>query len=559
MNTTTTRLDRTWWKEGTIYQIYPRSFCDSNGDGIGDLPGILQKIPYLKTLGVDIIWLSPVYQSPNDDNGYDISDYQAIMPAFGSMADFDALLEAIHAHGMRLVMDLVVNHTSDEHRWFQEAKKGKDNPYRDYYIWRSGREGQPPNNWKSFFSGSAWEYDEASDEYYLHLFTRKQPDLNWDHPKVRQEVYQMMRFWLDKGIDGFRMDVIPLISKPPGLPDVDWGEVQSDFGRAYAHGPKVHQYLQEMHREVLAHYDILTIGEGVGVGPEQANLYVGRDRRELNMIFHFGHMWIDFGPDGRMDPRPVELSEFTGIFETWEKALGDQGWNSLYLGNHDFPRMVSRFGHDQEYHCESAKLLATLLFTLKGTPGIYQGDEIGMTNTPFQSIEEYRDVEMKNAYREMMAQGGDEEQFLRIGQDMARDHARTPMQWDDSLHAGFSQGVPWIRLNDNYPQINVAAQENDPASILNYYRQLLRLRKQSLALVYGETEFLRPQSERVYAYRRRLDEETYHVVLNFSSQHQPIEAELTQGELILGNYAEAGQSAQLRPWEARVYRGVKPH
>jgi oligo-1,6-glucosidase len=559
MNTTTTRLDRTWWKEGTIYQIYPRSFCDSNGDGIGDLPGILQKIPYLKTLGVDIIWLSPVYQSPNDDNGYDISDYQAIMPAFGSMADFDALLEAIHAHGMRLVMDLVVNHTSDEHRWFQEAKKGKDNPYRDYYIWRSGREGQPPNNWKSFFSGSAWEYDEASDEYYLHLFTRKQPDLNWDHPKVRQEVYQMMRFWLDKGIDGFRMDVIPLISKPPGLPDVDWGEVQSDFGRAYAHGPKVHQYLQEMHREVLAHYDILTIGEGVGVGPEQANLYVGRDRRELNMIFHFGHMWIDFGPDGRMDPRPVELSKFTGIFETWEKALGDQGWNSLYLGNHDFPRMVSRFGHDQEYHCESAKLLATLLFTLKGTPGIYQGDEIGMTNTPFQSIEEYRDVEMKNAYREMMAQGGDEEQFLRIGQDMARDHARTPMQWDDSLHAGFSQGVPWIRLNDNYPQINVAAQENDPASILNYYRQLLRLRKQSLALVYGETEFLRPQSERVYAYRRRLDEETYHVVLNFSSQHQPIEAELTQGELILGNYAEAGQSAQLRPWEARVYRGVKPH
>ncbi len=536
-----------------IYQVYPRSFKDSNGDGIGDLRGIIEQVPYLHRLGVNIIWLSPVYQSPNDDHGYDISDYRRIMPEFGTMADFDELLANLHARHMRLVMDLVVNHTSDEHHWFQEARKSKDNPYRDYYIWRPGRSDGPPNNWKSFFSGSAWEYDATTDEYFLHLFTRKQPDLNWENPQVREEVYSLMRFWLDKGIDGFRMDVIPLISKQPGLPDVDWDRLQSDFGAAYANGPRVHGFLQEMHREVLAHYDVMTIGEGVGIAPAQANLYVGRDRDELNMIFHFGHMWIDFGPGGRMDPRPFSLEEFTQIFETWDQALGHRGWNSLYLGNHDFPRLVSRFGDDQVYRSESAKLLATLLFTLRGTPGLYQGEELGLTNTPFRSIEEYRDVEMMNAYREMKEQGGDEARFLAIGRDMARDHARTPMPWTDGPQAGFTEGEPWIRLNDNYDRINAAQAEADPDSIFHYYRRLIRLRREHLTLVYGDTDYQRRVAPPLYSYRRWGEAEAFQVILNFSSQPQPIDPALTQGEWLIGNYANP-QLGQLQPWEARVYR-----
>lgn len=541
-----------WWKEGVIYQVYPRSFQDSNGDGIGDLQGIIQRVPYLHRLGVDIVWLSPVYQSPNDDNGYDISDYQAIMAEFGRMSDFDTLLSALHERGMKLVMDLVVNHSSDEHRWFQEARKGKDNPYRDYYIWRPGRNGGPPNNWKSFFSGSAWEYDAATDEYFLHLFTRKQPDLNWENPQLRQEIYQMMRFWLDKGIDGFRMDVIPLISKPPGLPDVDWEKLGSDFGSAYANGPRVHEFLQEMHQEVMARYDMMTIGEGVGIAPEQANLYVGKDRGELNMIFHFGHMWMDFGPGGRMDPVEINLEDFLKVFETWEAALDNDGWNSLYLGNHDFPRMVSRFGDEGQYRIPSAKLLATLLFTLRGTPGIYQGDEIGMTNTPFERIDEYRDVEMMNAYREMQEQGGDEARFLEIARFMGRDHARTPMQWSDAPQAGFTDGEPWIRVNPNYPEINAAAAEADPKSIFHYYRQLIELRKQHLDLVYAPVNFQGFPAPKVYAYQRPGKPGTYQVLLNFSDEVQAVPAHLSEGELLISNYDD-GHDGPMRPWEARVY------
>lgn len=388
-------MNRIWWKESVICQVYPRSFNDSNGDGIGDLRGIIEKLDYLKELGIDIIWLNPIYKSPNDDNGYDISDYTNIMDEFGTMADFDELLKGIHARGMRLVMDLVVNHSSDEHHWFQESRKSKDNPYRDYYFWRP----EPMNNWQSFFGGNVWEKDDLTGEYYLHLFSKKQPDLNWENPQVRQEVYHLMRFWLDKGIDGFRMDVIPFISKRTEFLDTnlpDFGNIIEDV---YANGPKVHDYLQEMYREALAPYDIMTVGEGSGIPPHLANLYVGSDRNELSMIFHFGHMGIDHSARGRFDSKTWQLSDFKRIFNEWNEAVGEVGWINTFLDNHDFPRMVSRFANDQEYRVESAKLLATLLFTMRGTPCIYYGSEIGMTNITLDSWEDVQDIEAKNAYR----------------------------------------------------------------------------------------------------------------------------------------------------------------
>ena len=552
-------MENTWWKNGVIYQIYPRSFQDSNGDGIGDLPGITARVPYLAQLGVDIVWLSPIYQSPNDDNGYDISDYYAIMPEFGTMADFDTLLETLHAHGIRLVMDLVVNHSSDEHRWFQEARRDPQSPYRDYYIWRpAAAGGGPPNNWRSFFSGSAWAWDEVAEAYYLHLFSRKQPDLNWENPALRQEVYQLMRFWLDKGVDGFRMDVIPLISKRPGLPDLDWASLGTDFGAAYANGPRVHEFLQEMHREVLQHYDLVTIGEGIGVRPEQALDYVGADRGELNMIFHFGHMFLDWGPGGRWDPQPYSLQTFTQVFETWDRAVGQQGWNTLYLGNHDFPRQVSRFGDAEAYHDASAKLLATLLFTLRGTPTIYQGDEIGMTNAPFARVEDYRDVDFFNALAELRAQGGDEAAFLRAAATHARDHARTPMQWQgDAPQAGFTTGQPWIMVNPNYPQLNVAAQADDPGSILAFFRRLIELRRANPHWVHGETEILEDEHPHLYVYARTSESHRSRVVLNFSATpRQTVDPQLLSGRLVLTNYPEPEEVPPtfLRPWEARIYQ-----
>lgn len=543
-----------WWKEGVIYQIYPRSFYDSNGDGIGDLNGIRQKLPWLKHLGVDIIWLSPVYQSPNDDNGYDISDYYQVMDEFGTMEDFDRLLEEIHGLGLRLVMDLVVNHTSDEHFWFQESRKSKDNPYRDYYIWRPPVNGGLPNNWKSFFSGDAWEMDEATGEYYLHLFSRKQPDLNWDNPKVREEVYQLMRFWLDKGIDGFRMDVIPFISKPEGLPDKDWAKIP-DYGVAYANGPRVHEYIQEMNREVIQHYDMMTIGEGVGISAENANLYVGNDRGELNMIFHFDHMFIDHGPNGRMEKKKYELKDFLEVFDRWENALGEKGWGSIYLGNHDFPRMVSRFGDAENFWEQSAKLLATLIFTRKGTPGVYQGDEIGLTNTPFESIEEYRDIEILNASRELKAKGGDEKSFLKTALTQARDHARTPMQWDDSANGGFSIHTPWIKVNPNYPRINAKTQAEQENSIFNFYRQMIALRKSHPAWVYGDTEVIVSGSDQVYAYQRSYESDSFLVVLNFSSQAVRHAISPAKGAVMVSNYAaDSAWGEYLQPWEAVIIR-----
>ncbi len=549
-------MKRTWWKESVIYQIYPRSFKDTQGNGVGDLQGIIEKIPYLKTLGIDIVWLSPIYQSPNDDNGYDISDYYQVLPEFGSMEDFEEMLDKMHEAGIKLLMDLVVNHSSDEHLWFQESRKAKDNPFRDYYIWKApGPDGGPPNNWKSFFSGSAWEYDPLTEEYFLHLYTKRQPDLNWENPTVREEIYRLMRFWLDKGIDGFRMDVIPLISKDPSFADKDWSQIGADYGVAYANGPRVHEFLQEMNQKVLAHYDMVSIGEGIGVRSDLANNYVGEDRNELSMVFHFDHMFIDHGSKGRYFPRAFDLAEFMQVFEKWEEDLGDKGWGTIYLGNHDFPRAVSRFGNDQEYHGESAKLLAILLMTRRGTPTIYQGDEIGMRNTGFSKLEEYRDVETFNAYREWVESGKlSHEDFLDAAKTHGRDHARTPMLWKDARFGGFSDAQPWIRISEDYPSINVEQNLADENSIFHFYQGLMQLRKQHLCWVYGETQPISALQAPLYGYYRTDEHSKFLVLLNFASEAQAFQEEVSGYSLILSNYPEAQNPQILSPWEARIYQ-----
>ncbi|MFT7239246.1 MAG: oligo-1,6-glucosidase, partial [Cyclobacteriaceae bacterium] len=427
-------MERIWWKEGVVYQIYPRSFNDSNGDGIGDIQGIIQKLDYLKSLGVDIIWLCPIFSSPNDDNGYDISDYREVMTEFGSMADFDLLLAEMKKRNLRLLMDLVVNHSSDEHAWFVESRSSLDSPKRDYYIWKKGVNGGPPNNWQSFFGGDAWRYDEQTDEYFLRLFTSKQPDLNWENDNVRREVYDVMKFWLDKGIDGFRMDVISLISKR-GYEDTPFEELNETVQKVYANGPRVHEFLQEMNKEVMSKYDMMTVGEGPGIALENGLDYVGIGRKELNMVFHFDHMFIDHGPEGKFDFQPYDLIKFKKIFSDWDKELASKGWNSIFLGNHDFPRIVSRFGNDQEYWKESAKALGLLLHTLRGTTYIYQGDEIGMTNVAFPTIEDYRDIETHNVFQEVKKNNGDLDALMKQIHIQGRDNARTPIQWSAATNA----------------------------------------------------------------------------------------------------------------------------
>ncbi|MNB91799.1 Oligo-1,6-glucosidase [compost metagenome] len=557
-------MNRTFWKEAVVYQIYPRSFQDSNGDGIGDLQGIISRLDYLKTLGVDVIWLSPVYKSPNDDNGYDISDYQDIMDDFGTMKDWEELLEGMHARGIKLMMDLVINHSSDEHAWFVQSRSSKDNAYRDYYIWRPAQQdGSLPNNWSSIFSGPAWEYDEKTDEYYLHLFSRKQPDLNWENPKLRQELYDMMAFWLDKGVDGFRMDVINMISKVEGLPSVESdglkpGELAGG-GEFYMNGPKVHDYLQEMNRSVLAKYDIMTVGETPGASVEDAILYTDEERKELQMVFQFEHMDVDSGPTGKWEVVPWNLAKLRDVLHKWQVGLADKGWNSLYLNNHDQPRMVSRFGDDGEYRVISAKMLATLLHTLKGTPYIYQGEEFGMTNVKFASLEQYKDIEILNMYREKVTEGGaNHEEVLQSIHIKGRDNARTPMQWDASAQAGFTSGTPWIEVNPNYTEINAEQALADPDSIFHYYRRLIELRKNNPVMVYGDYELLLQDHEFIYAYTRTLGQERWLVLLNFCKVPQDIglTEELAQvKELVIGNYAEEPEDISvLRPFEARVYR-----
>ncbi|MET3847754.1 alpha-glucosidase [Paenibacillus sp. OAE614] len=553
-------MERTWWKEAVVYQIYPRSFKDSDGDGVGDIQGIVSKLDYLQELGVDVIWLSPVYKSPNDDNGYDISDYFEIMDEFGTMQDWTQLLDGLHERGMKLLMDLVVNHTSDEHAWFAESRSSRDNPYRDYYIWRLGKGGNmPPNNWRSFFSGSAWKYDDTTGEYYLHLFSKKQPDLNWDNPKLRQSVYEMMTFWLDKGVDGFRMDVINLISKVPGLPD-DGEDGLGDGSPYFMNGPHVHDYLREMNEQVLSKYDVMTVGETPGVSVEEALKYTGADRKELQMVFQFEHMDVDAGDGDKWTVVPWTLQKLRGVLHKWQTGLAEDGWNSLYLNNHDQPRMVSRFGNDGKYRIPSAKMLATLLHTLKGTPYIYQGEELGMTNIQFNSIEDYRDIEILNMYEERVTQGNaDPGTIMEAIHAKGRDNARTPMQWNDGPNAGFTTGTPWIRINPNYKEINAEASMSDPDSVFHYYQRLIALRKQNPVMVYGDYQLLLQDNEQIYAYTRTLGEVIWLIALNFSESAAILELDDRYSgmkrELIIGNYPEDGMEPErLRPYEARVYR-----
>lgn len=554
-------MKQAWWKESVVYQIYPRSFCDSNGDGIGDLRGIISKMDYLEKLGVDVVWLSPVYKSPNDDNGYDISNYQDIMDEFGTLEDFDELLECAHSHGIRIVMDLVVNHTSDEHAWFAESRKSKDNPYRDYYIWREGKNGGVPNNWESCFSGPAWEYDEATQMYYLHMFSKKQPDLNWENETVRQEVYKMMTWWLEKGVDGFRMDVISMISKTPGLPDGEPipGTPYGDAGPYTTNGPRVHEFLQEMNREVLSKFDIMTVGETPAVTVEEAKKYTGSQRNELNMVFQFEHMDVDSDGTKWTDKR-FDLVKLKDIMSKWQTGLHKDGWNSLFWDNHDQPRVVSRFGNDKEYWEKSAKMLATCLHMLQGTPYIYQGEEIGMTNVAFQDISEYRDIETINAFREFTQERGvAPEDMMRYIHKKSRDNARTPMQWNGEEGGGFTTGTPWIAMNPNYKTINVESQLEDEKSIFHYYQKLIRLRKEHKVIVNGEYQLLCPESEELFAYLRTSQEENLLVVCNFTENQVPFalpeQCKMEKAEVLISNYEDAAcqEQLKLRPYEAVVF------
>lgn len=546
-------MQQIWWKESVVYQIYPRSFKDSNGDGIGDLQGIIQKLDYLQELGIDVIWLSPIFQSPNDDNGYDVSDYCAIMEEFGTMDDFDELLSGVHERGLKLILDLVPNHSSDEHFWFQESRKSKDNPYRDYYIWRD----KPASNWTSFFSGSAWELDELTGEYYLHLFSKKQPDLNWENPKVRQEIYQVMHFWFQKGIDGFRIDVLPFISKRLDFPAINQNDFTQAIIEVYANGPRLHEFLQEMNQEVCAKYDVMTMGECIGVKPHQALDYVGTDRKEISTLYHFDHVNINYGPGGKYDPVPWKLSTFKKIFADWDQAVGNDGWINLTLDNHDFPRMVSRFGNDQQYRVESAKLLATLLFTMRGGPCIYQGSEIGMTNVAFDTLEEYDDVEVVNLHQEWKAAGKDTAPLLKAVQQQGRDNARTPMQWDDSPNAGFTTGAPWLKLNPNFKEINAKSDLVAADSIFYFYRQLLAYRKANKTLIYGNLTMLLLDSEKIFAYQRKDKNGDFLIILNFTIAPLVVDdsISLANYQLAISNYGEK-ENDLLLPWESRIYRKI---
>ena len=559
-------MEQKWWKEAVVYQIYPRSFKDSNGDGIGDLPGIIQKLDYLKNLGVNVIWLCPVYKSPNDDNGYDISNYQDIMDEFGDMNDIENLLRKTHKRDMKLIMDLVVNHTSDEHPWFIESRSSLDNPYRDFYIWRRDKNGSPPNNWGSVFGGSAWKYDKTTDEYYLHLFSKKQPDLNWENPRVRKEIYKMMKWWLDKGIDGFRMDTVNLFSKVPNLPDgkIIEGYKYGDGSPYFLNGPHIHEYLQEMNKKVLSKYDIMTVGETPGISPQIAAKYVNRDRHELDMVFNFELMEIDYDPINKWKPKEWKLTKLKKIFTKWYESLKEKGWNSLYMNNHDQPRMVSRFASDKKYRMESAKMLATLLYTLPGTPYLYQGEEVGMTNVAFDKIEDYRDIETLNFYREMNKKGLPKEKIMEAIYRISRDNARTIMQWDDSACAGFTTGIPWIKANPNYLKINVAHNLKDSNSIFYYYQKIIRLRKENLIMIYGDYQLILEDDEHIYSYLRTLNKERLLIILNFFSSQTifnlPTNINYQEKELLISNYdveeKEDIKNIYLRPYEARVYKLV---
>ncbi|WP_130835664.1 glycoside hydrolase family 13 protein [[Erwinia] mediterraneensis] len=544
-----------WWKEAVAYQIYPRSFMDSNDDGIGDLNGITSKLDYLQDLGIDVIWICPMYQSPNDDNGYDISDYQAIMAEFGTMADFDRLLHEVHARGMRLIIDLVVNHTSDEHPWFLESRSAKDHPKRDWYIWRDGKNGAEPNNWESIFKGSAWKKDELTGQYFLHLFSARQPDLNWDNAEMRHAIYEMMRWWLDKGIDGFRIDAICHMKKEPTLADLP-----NPQGLRYVPSFPSHlnydglfDYVDEICQEVFNHYDIMTVGEVNGASPEQAEEWVGEQRGRLNMIFQFEHvrLWETTSPD------KLDLGALREIFTRWQNALENRGWNALYVENHDVPRVISKWGDTGRYWRESATAIAAMYFLMQGTPFIYQGQEIGMTNTRFASLGDFNDVSARNYAAELQQQGMSDAEIIAFLGSIGRDNSRTPMQWDDSPYAGFSHAAPWLNVNPNYTRINVARQQQEPDSVLNFYRALIRLRKSEPALVYGRYQLQMATHPQIYAYTRTLDEAQLLILCNLSGEAARCEAQAMPAETLtplLSNYPGVQEHLVLQPYEARVYR-----
>jgi alpha-glucosidase len=547
-------MNKTWWKEAIAYQVYPRSFMDSNGDGIGDLRGVIEKLDYIKDLGADVIWICPMYKSPNDDNGYDISDYQDIMDEFGTMKDFDALLEEVHKRNMKLIIDLVINHTSDEHPWFIESKSSKDNPKRDWYIWRDGKDGREPNNWESIFSGPAWEYDEQTNQYFMHIFSARQPDLNWENKDVRFALYDMVNWWLDKGIDGFRVDAISHIKKIPGLTDMPNPKgldyVPSFEGHMNREG--IQEFLTELKESTFSKYDIMTVGEANGVKIEQADEWVGEETGKFNMIFQFEHLGLwDKGEAGGID-----INALKKTLTKWQKGLENNGWNALFLENHDQARSVSTWGNDKEYWSESAKSLATVYFLMQGTPFIYQGQEIGMTNVKFSRIQDYNDVGMINYYRIETAKGKSHEEVMQTIWDRGRDNSRTPMQWDKTKNAGFSTGTPWLGMNPNYERINVAAQLEDPNSILNYFKKLINIRKENEVLVYGSYDLLLENHEQVYAYSRTLGDKQIIVICNLFDKSTEIELELTDAVLLLSNYTteQRQSSGTLRPYEARVYR-----
>ena len=534
--------NKKWWQRAVVYQIYPKSFQDSNGDGIGDLEGIISRLGYLENLGINAIWLSPVYKSPQDDNGYDISDYQDIDPMFGNLSDMERLIQEADKHNIKIMMDLVLNHTSDEHPWFEEAKKSKDNPYHDYYVWRDGEEGTLPNDMRACFGGPAWEWIPEIQQYYFHQFSVKQPDLNWENPKVRQEIYDMINWWMDKGVGGFRLDVIDQIAKEPDK-------------KITNNGPRLHEFIQEMSRETFQKGDLITVGEAWGATPEIAKLYSKPDGSEFSMVFQFEHIGLD-QQEGKekWDLAPLPFVKLKKILARWQNELYQTGWNSLFWNNHDLPRIVSRWGNDKEYRTESAKMLAVLLHGMQGTPYVFQGEELGMTNVRYE-MDEYRDIETLNMYRERKEKGYAEEDIMTSIYVKSRDNARTPMQWDASAHAGFTTGTPWIKVNPNYDEINAQSQLQDPNSIFACYKTLIQFRKQYDVIVDGKFELLLPEDETFFAYSRKNENETLYVVANFydKTAECPLEQELEGMELLYSNYEKSEDAKSYRPYEARMY------
>lgn len=556
---TLNNINRKWWKEVVVYQVYPRSFKDSNGDGIGDLKGIIEKLDYLKSLGIDVVWLNPVYESPNDDMGYDISDYRAIMQQFGTMEDFEILLSGLHRRGIKLIMDLVVNHTSDEHFWFQESRKSRGNPYRNYYHWWIAEKGKPPYRWSIFDKeNNAWKYDAQTNSYYFHIFSEKQPDLNWENPEVRKSVYEMMKFWMDKGIDGFRLDVITCISKDTAFPELPPGKPAGEWFPYYATGPHLHEYLREMNEEVFSKYDCMNVGEASGISMKDALLFVAEDRKELQTFYHFDHTRFGINKTNFMyaDDTNRDLAEWKKIFRDWDKVFAEKGWGTIYLGNHDMSRMVSRFGNDSEAYRElSAKMLHTFLLSMRATPYIYNGDEIGMVNTNHTNIENYQDVYTINYYDQLKQIGEDFEGFLKSHAKISRDNGRSPMQWNNTSQAGFTSGKPWLAVNANYQSVNVEEQESRPHSVLNYFRRMIRLRKENLILVYGTFEPVDEDNKHLFAYTRQLEQQKLLVVLNFSAQEATLKSTIHADDknILISNYSLPAAEHVYRPYEATIY------